>query len=241
MSLNYSEYVPKRALAILSHLDDVEFLIGGTIAKWTSLSCGFPLHSVYKWEYGVQMGSIDPDRLAMIRREEQEKARKVLNVKFIEFLEFNDCELQPTLNFCNHSVAKIRKYKPEVLIMCDDPEVLFFDEELLPGAENIIHSGHRTVSISAIITVFSCSYLPGLWPSFGKQQKVDFLYLRTNRLVNICIDISETKDRKILGLLQHKSQFHNWNPSEPIRKWASPEKKGEKFSYAEMYRRIEIN
>lgn len=34
-----SEYVPASAMAIFAHPDDAEFIVAGTIARWTKAGC----------------------------------------------------------------------------------------------------------------------------------------------------------------------------------------------------------
>ena len=70
--------VPRRALALAAHPDDVEFGCGGTLAKWAAAGCA--IHHVIctdgskgSWDPAADLG-----QLVQTRQEEQREAARIL-------------------------------------------------------------------------------------------------------------------------------------------------------------------
>ncbi len=86
-----------RGMVVVAHADDAEFSCSGTVAKW----CSEDWEVVYVLCTDGSKGSSDQDisskELSRMRREEQTKAGKVLGLKNIVFLNYEDSMLQPTL------------------------------------------------------------------------------------------------------------------------------------------------
>jgi LmbE family N-acetylglucosaminyl deacetylase len=57
-----------------------------------------------------------PGRLIEMRRSEQIAAGKVLGLKEVVFLSYEDSMLQPTLDLRRDIAKQIRKHKPHILI-----------------------------------------------------------------------------------------------------------------------------
>ena len=70
-------------------------------------------------------------------------AARVLGVKNVVFLGYDDCELVPSLDLRRRLVREIRKYRPEVVI-CGDPQAYFFDDRY------INHPDHRAAAVAAL-------------------------------------------------------------------------------------------
>ena len=62
---------PGRALAILAHPDDAEFLAGGTIASWTSAGWQVAYLLCTRGDGGTDDPTMTADRLAALRQAEQ--------------------------------------------------------------------------------------------------------------------------------------------------------------------------
>jgi LmbE family N-acetylglucosaminyl deacetylase len=83
--------------------------------------------------------SMTPEKLAAVRREEQQAAAGVLGVKRVLFFDEPDGELQPTLSLRKRIVAEIRRYQPDIII-CPDPTRYFYLNTY------INHADHRATA-----------------------------------------------------------------------------------------------
>ena len=80
----------ERAMVVVAHPDDPEFIAGGTVAKWISKGT----QVVYVICTNGDKGSSDPkmtsERLAAIRKDEQLAAARLLGVRETVFLGYED-------------------------------------------------------------------------------------------------------------------------------------------------------
>ncbi|MFC2052829.1 PIG-L deacetylase family protein [Chloroflexota bacterium] len=234
-----NDYIPRSALVVFAHPDDAEFLVGGTVAKWTATKCIVNYLVCTNGNVGIHNKRVPLEELALIRVTEQRRACDILGVKDVFFLGLNDCELEPDLLLRREIVRIIRQYKPEIVI-CDDPETIIFSDDFLPGEENINHPDHRASGLATIDAVFPCASMPLLWPELGPPHNVKALYLRGDVQHNVWIDISATIEVKIKALLQHKSQLWEWDPRETILSWATWEGRNKGMKFAEAFRVIKV-
>ena len=88
-----SEQKPGRAMVVMAHADDAEFGCSGTVAGW----CHEGWDVVYVLCTDGSKGSSDPTatpkQLSEIRRQEQVAAGKVLGLKDVVFLGYEDSKL----------------------------------------------------------------------------------------------------------------------------------------------------
>ena len=86
-----------RGMVVVAHADDAEFGCSGTVAKL----CAEGWEMVYVMCTDGSKGSSDREmtgeELSRIRREEQINAGKVLGLKDVVFLDYEDSLRQPTL------------------------------------------------------------------------------------------------------------------------------------------------
>ena len=213
-----ANYVPSSAMTIFAHPDDAEFIVSGTIAKWTSAGCEVTFVVITSGNVGTHEERFTQETITRTREAEQEAAARVLGVKNIVFLGYDDCELVPTLELRRRLVREIRKYRPEVVI-CGDPQAWFFEDYY------INHPDHRAAAAAALEAVFPCSEMELLWPEEGAAHKVGAVYVCATHSPNTWIDITGTIDRKIESLRAYGSQVGGWDPSERIRERAARETK----------------
>ncbi len=211
-----ADYVPASAMTIFAHPDDAEFIVSGTIAKWTSAGCEVTFVVITSGNVGTHDETTTRDALARTREAEQEEAARTLGVKNVVFLGYDDCELVPTLELRRRLVREIRKHRPEVVI-CGDPQAWFFEDHY------INHPDHRAAAVAALEAVFPCAEMELLWPEEGAAHKVHAVYVCATHSPNRWIDITGTIDRKIDSLRAYGSQVGGWDPSERIRERAARE------------------
>ena len=211
MSRFDANYVPASAMTIFAHPDDAEFIVSGTIAKWTRAGCEVTFVVVTSGNVGTHEEKYTREALTHTRQAEQEAAARVLGVKNVVFLGYDDCELVPTLGLRRRLVREIRKYRPEVVI-CGDPQAWFFEDYY------INHPDHRAAAVAALEAVFPCAEMELLWPEEGAAHEVRAVYVCATHSPNTWIDITGTIDKKIESLRAYGSQVAGWDPSEKIRR-----------------------
>lgn len=227
--------IPESVLGIFAHPDDSEFTVGGTVARWTRAGC----RAAYVFCTDGNVGSHDPEmtreRLAAIRRQEQQEACRILGVDDVIFLGYDDGMLQPTLELRHDLVRAIRQHKPEVVI-CGDPTVFFY------GDQYINHPDHRAAAQAALEAVFPAASMPLAFLDLAKQglepHRVKQVYVWGSLEPNLWVDVGETLACKIEALRQHKSQLGDWDPTERMTQRAKEGAEGKEMEYAERFRRM---
>ena len=211
-----ADYVPSSAMTIFAHSDDAEFIVSGTIAKWARAGCEVTFVVITSGNVGTHDPNYSRATLARARESEQEAAARVLGVKNVVFLGYDDCELVPTLELRRRLVREIRNHRPEVVI-CGDPQAWFFENHY------INHPDHRAAAVAALEAVFPCAEMELLWPEEGPAHKVHAVYVCATLSPNTWIDIAGTIEAKIESLRAYGSQVGGWDPSERVRERAARE------------------
>lgn len=230
-------YVPRRAVFIYAHPDDIEFSAAGTAARWAKAGSEITYVVITDGNVGTHELEMTAVGLAKVRRLEQEAAANVAGAARCIFLGYHDGLLEPTLELRRELVAVIRRYRPNVVV-CGDPTVFF------PNDTRINHPDHRAAATAAIDATFPAAEMHLLYPELeadGLQpHKVNYVYISNPREASYYVDITETIDVKVEALRQHKSQLGDWEPEEPIKTWASNVGKKVGFQYAEGFRLLTL-
>src|SRR5215470_8168704 len=82
---------PARVLSVHAHPDDQEFSVGGTLAKWARAGSVIATVCVSSGQAGSNEytpADMTRDALAVIRRDEQRNACRVLGIEEVVFLEY---------------------------------------------------------------------------------------------------------------------------------------------------------
>ena len=231
------QYVPDRAMFIYAHPDDIEFSVAGTAARWAAAGSQIVYVVITDGNAGSHEEGMTAERLAQIRRAEQEAAARCVGVETCIFLGYDDGLLQPSLELRKELVRLIRTYKPNAVV-CGDPTVYF------PNNTRINHPDHRAAATAAIDAVFPAAEMPLLYPDFAAEglagHKVNYVFVSNPREANFFVDISETIDIKLEALRQHRSQLEDWDPEEPLKTWAAQIGERVGFKYAEGFRLITL-
>lgn len=191
-----------RALVVLAHPDDPEFLVGGTIATWTAAG----------WEVAYLIctdgsaGSEDPTmtgaRLSALRQEEQRVAAEALGAGPVEFLHYPDGQLQHTLDLRREIARAVRRFRP-ARVVCFDPTTRWFPDY-------VNHPDHYISGEAALAGVFPAARermaFPELLDEGLEPHKVMEIWLTATSQPNHWEDISATLERKIDAMCRHVSQ-----------------------------------
>jgi LmbE family N-acetylglucosaminyl deacetylase len=231
-------YIPKTAMLIYAHPDDIEFSAGGTAALWASQGTVVTYVVLTDGNVGSHEKGMTAEKLIETRRSEQRAAAKVAGAKECIFLGYHDGLLQPTLELRKELVSLIRRHKPNVII-CGDPTNFF------PSEHRINHPDHRAAGTVALDAAFPAAEMPLLYPELEAEgltpHKVNYVYVSNPKEeANYYVDTTDSIDLKIEALRQHKSQLEEWDPEKPIKDWNAETGKKVGFKYAEKFLRITL-
>ena len=113
--------IPKRAMAIFAHPDDVDFGCSGTLTSWIRTA---GTHVTYCVITSGQKGTHDlkttPEQMAETRQREQRAAGEAIGVKEFVFLGHQDGELEVSMDLRGEVCRVIREHRPDV-VFTNDP------------------------------------------------------------------------------------------------------------------------
>jgi LmbE family N-acetylglucosaminyl deacetylase len=208
-----------RILIVVAHPDDLDFGCAGTTARWTSEG-----HEViYCLVTSGQAGGFDPsisrDDMAEIRRKEQTAAAAVVGVTELHFLDFEDGQVEATLDLRRAISRIIRQTRPD-RVVTQSPERNL--ERMYPSHPDHLATGEATL----------CAVYPDARNQFAfpellvdeglEPHTVPEVWIMGGPQPDEFIDITDTIDRKIEALLCHESQMQRPEAMpDRILQWAS--------------------
>lgn len=230
-------YVPKRAMWIVAHPDDIEFGSVGTAARWVQGGCTVCYVLVTSGDVGIAKPDITRAQAAATREAEQNDAAALVGVHEVVYLREPDGMVVNTLDLRRQLVREIRRFKPEVVV-CGDPTVFFVESNY------INHPDHRAVAAAALDAVFPAAGQPHIFEDMAAEgltaHKVRKVYVEGWGGGDTWINISDVIDLKIAALRKHTSQMGDWDPTTMVREWAASAGKGKEMDYAEVFRVMTI-
>lgn len=229
---------PKVVLGVAAHPDDLDFSMGGSVAKWVGQGADVYYLILTNGNKGTE-GDLSPDELLQKRQAEQRGAADVLGVKEVFFCDYNDCELKCDDNVKRDIVRRIRQVKPDVVITLD-PTMLYNAEYGI-----INHTDHRVAGEATMDAVYPMARdhltFPELLQEGLQPHKVSTLLFSNLDKQNYCVDITDTMDTKLQALAAHHSQFdHKSGIGELVRRMNQKDGKNIDCDYAEAFVRIDI-
>lgn len=225
---------PKRVMVILAHPDDPEFFLGGTIAEWVDKGHTVSYLILTKGQRGVSPEYPDPQALAAVRMEEQQKAALKLGVEQVDYLDYQDGYLTPDLEIRRIVAREIRKTRPDV-VATSDPLYLY-------QRGRINHPDHRAAGQVVIDAIFPAVENRAFYPEFLDEglepHKVSELWLSLAAEPNFEMDVTRQWQRRLDALLEHVSQV-----GDPETFLAHMEARrraqwGEEMRYIEPFKRL---
>ncbi len=224
-----------QVLVITPHPDDAEFGTSGTVARWIAEGKTVIYAVCTNGDKGTEDRKIKSEELAIIRKQEQLAAAKVLGVKEVIFLEYPDQTLEDTPEFRKKIVRLIRTYRPETVITAD------------PYRRFIWHRDHRITGRVVLDAVFPYARDFLAYPDLIKQNlqphKVREVLLWGSEEPNYRVDITSYFDLKLNALFCHQSQVGGSRFPEVekrLRERAILMAEKEDFELAEAFYRVKI-
>jgi LmbE family N-acetylglucosaminyl deacetylase len=222
----------KRLMFVGAHPDDLETITGGTI--YQMIQRGVEVIEVLCTDGNI--GTHDPQAytrksLARTRRKETREAAKLLGIKEVVFLGYDDGELEPTLDLRADIAQQYRIHQPDTLMTFD------------PYVQG--HPDHRAAGRAA-----TDALIPASMPLYRKKQlkngaqpcRIQRTFLFGGRPAdpeNIHVDVTDLWDVRLKAMLTHHSQFgrpdfkFDW-----LEKWMSKQGEAIGVKYAEVFRKL---
>ncbi len=186
--------VPRTAVAVGAHPDDVDFGCGGTLAKWAAAGCHTHHVVLTDGSKGTWDADADPAELVATRQEEQRRAADILGSRSVTFLGAVDGELLPGRDELRRLCRVVRRLRPDVVIGHD------------PWRRYRLHPDHRHAGFLTVDAVVAARD-PGFFPELPEPpHRPRCLLLFEPDSVNHVEDIGGVIDRKVDALLAHRSQ-----------------------------------
>lgn len=202
---------PLTAMVIVAHPDDAEFSCAGTVAKWCEQ--GWTVYYVLatSGDKGTHDPALTPQELAALREQEQREACRVLGVKEVVFLAYQDGFLRADDEFRGQIVRLLRRYRPDVVLTWDG------------FRSGFNHSDHRAVGIAVRDAVYPAVrdhlYYPQDKDDGLEAHRVNEMLLIGSEDRDYDVDISGQMEKKLDAVLCHRSQLGDRSPEEVRRAW----------------------
>jgi LmbE family N-acetylglucosaminyl deacetylase len=194
----------------VAHPDDVEFWLGGTVARWTSAGVITVTYAVLT---DGDAGGFDPatprSEVAGIRRAEQEAAAAVLGVRDVRFFGLAEGSLvQPSRELHVEVVRLIRRVRPQ--------RVVTWSPEWNWQRFRSCHPDHLATGALTLRAIYPDAGNPFALMSLRDDEGLDpwtvpevWLLNSPAREVNHFVDVTDEFERKVAAVQAHHSQVGN--------------------------------
>ncbi|MDD5368518.1 MAG: PIG-L family deacetylase [Anaerolineaceae bacterium] len=195
----------KRILVVLAHPDDPEFFCGATLARWASQAHEIHYLLLTRGDKGAKDRTISPEMLMMIREREECAAAAILGVRSVQFLDYPDGYLFPSLEARKAVVRVIRQIRPDVLVTSDPTNYY-------PRETYLNHPDHRVAGEITLAAIFPAAGNPLFFPELVDEEKLEpspvkEVWITLTHQPNVVLDITQYWEQKMCALNEHKSQI----------------------------------
>ncbi len=228
----------ERAMVVYAHPDDAEFGVSGTVATWARAGVDVTYCMVTNGASGSQDETMTRERLRDVRRAEQEAAARILGVRRVVGLEFEDGYLEPTLELRRAVARQVRIHRPDVIITMD-PTMRF-------GADRYVnHPDHIAVGEVVARSINPDASTRQMFPELWQEERLEphkpkALFLMAFGTGDRFVDIGPVVEVKLAALRAHASQF-GADEEAFITAFMAEEGKRLGVGYAESFRIIYLD
>ena len=223
---------PAKAMVIVAHPDDAEFLCAGTVAKW----CAEGWEVRYVMVTGGDKGTHDPEmtreKLAAIREEEQRAACRVLGVKECILLGYPDGFTSEGAELRGQIVRLLREHQPDVVLTWDG----------FRGSFN--HRDHRNVGIATMDAIYPIVRDRLFYQEHEEDgldsHQVNEVLLAGATEPNYTVDVTAHWEKKVDAILCHTSQIGGRTKADFLKERDEREAKDPGKPVEERFRRWSI-
>jgi LmbE family N-acetylglucosaminyl deacetylase len=208
---------PHRVLAVMAHPDDIEFMAGGTMARWARAGAELHYCLLTDGNSGSRDPSLTPAALAEIRRAEQQAAGAQFGVAGYTFLGHPDGRLVASVDLRLEIARVIRQVRPDTVLTCD-PRFFY-------SAGYINHPDHRAAAeatLAAIMPIANTRLAAlELLEEGLEPHDVGAVYLAIPDHATLWMPLEQADmDGKIAAMRAHNSQIGDWDASKMIHDFA---------------------
>jgi len=202
--------IEKRALVVVAHPDDAEFSCGATAAKWAGDGWEVSFLIVTDAtgggdDHATDVGPTARKVIADTRKAEQRAAAAAMGVQDVEFLDYPDGRIEPTLELRRDIVRVMRRLRPWIVV-CPSP-----DRRWDPFFIGRHHPDHLAVGAATSAAVYPAVRNAWDFPELLEEGllpwRVRELWIVGAPIANHYVDVSDTVDAKIEALRAHQSQL----------------------------------
>jgi LmbE family N-acetylglucosaminyl deacetylase len=208
---------PQRVLAVMAHPDDIEFMAGGTVARWARAGAELHYCLLTDGNSGSRDPNASPAALAEIRRAEQRAAGALFDVASYTFLGHTDGRLVADIDLRLEIARVIRQVRPDTVLTCD-PRFLY-------SAGYINHPDHRAAAeatLAAIMPIANTRLAAlDLLEEGLEPHDVGAVYLANPDHATLWMPLEQADmEGKIAAMQAHKSQIGDWDASKMMNDFA---------------------
>ena len=226
---------PVDILVITAHPDDAEYGVAGTVARWVREGRSVAYVLCTSGEKGTSDRTLTPEKLAVIREQEQRAAAEILGVREVDFLRYPDQSIEDTPELRKHIVQIIRAYRPHTVVTTD------------PYRRYVWHRDHRNIGQVVLDAAFPFARDHGAYPDLLEMgyepHKIKELWFFGTEDINHYSDIAETFDLKLAALKCHASQMRELE-LEDLDEWMHARyrnlAKDSDYELAEAFHRVKL-
>ncbi|WP_433275870.1 PIG-L deacetylase family protein [Pseudonocardia xinjiangensis] len=213
----------ERALVVTAHPDDVDFGAAGTVAAWTAAG----IEVTYCICTSGDAGGYDNtprDAMGPLREAEQRAAAAAVGVRDVRFLRYPDGRLTPSIELRRDISREIRRVRPH-RVLTQSPEIYW-------SRLGVSHPDHRAAGEAALAAVYPDARNPFAHPELLADEGLEawtvgelWVMGAPDERIDHAVDVTDTFDRKIAALREHRSQTSHMDDLESrlrgmTRRWA---------------------
>lgn len=223
---------PGRAMVIVAHPDDAEFICGGTVARWCAE--GWEVYYVVatSGDKGTHDLAQHPEKLAAMREAEQRAACRRLGVKQCIFLGYPDGFTVDEHEIRGQIVRLLRLYRPDVVITWD------------AFRQSFNHRDHRnvgTITADAIYPLVRDRLFYAQHEEDGlESHQVNEILLAGTDNPDYTVDITDHWETKVEAILCHTSQIGGRTKEQFFKERAERDQRQPGAPIEEKFRRWSI-
>ena len=220
-----------RVMVVTAHPDDPEFGAGGTVARLVKEGREVTYVIVTNGNKGSSDRAITSDQLVGIRQQEQRNAARALGVERVEFLGYEDGEVEDTRPLRLDITRQIRRWRPDLVITQHPNRTLgnFFGW----------HRDHRITAGVVLDCVYPLARDYLSFPELSREyephkvREVDLIQWEQPQLL---VDITDTMNLKLKAVSCHASQVGDFPAVEArVRRRAAALGEAKGYLYAEGF------
>jgi LmbE family N-acetylglucosaminyl deacetylase len=188
-----------RALAVVAHPDDTEYGAASAVARWTRQGKHVAYVLVTLGEAGIS--SMPPEKVAPLRRAEQEASCAAVGVDDITFLEHRDGLVVADIGLRAELAGLIRRKRPEVVISINHRDSW--------GGSSWNHADHRAVGVTLLDAVRDAAN-PWLFRERGEPWSgVRMVAFNGSPQATHGVDVTDSIESGIESLSCHRTYLEN--------------------------------